>query len=182
MVVYDVNGDGLNDVITAISAHEYGLAWYEQVRTNGEITFREHLILNNDASKNRYGVQFSQPHSLTLVDMDGDGIKDLVCGKRFWAHGKNGPDPESDGFPAVVYWFKLVRQGRGQADFIPYLIDNDSGVGTEVIAGFVSNKKYPDVVVGNKKGVFILKHEVKSVSKAEWQKAQPRSRSEASAR
>ena len=178
MVVYDVNGDGLNDVITAISAHEYGLSWFEQVRTNGEITFREHSILNKDNSKNRYGVQFSQPHSLTLMDMDGDGVKDLVCGKRFWAHGKNGPDPESDGSPAVLYWFKLVRHGHGQADFIPFLIDNDSGVGTEVIAGFVSNKKFPDVVVGNKKGVFILKHEVKSVSKAEWEKAQPKVASE----
>ena len=30
MYVYDVNGDGKNDVITSLAAHEYGLAWYEQ--------------------------------------------------------------------------------------------------------------------------------------------------------
>ena len=114
MLVYDANGDGLNDVITCINAHGYGLSWYEQVRENGNITFREHVILNKDASKNPYGVQFSQPHALFLADMDGDGLMDIVTGKRFWAHGKNGPDPESDSAPAVLYWFKLVRPPKAR--------------------------------------------------------------------
>ena len=169
----DINGDGLNDVITSINCHGYGLSWYEQVREGGNITFREHVILNKDASKDRYGVQFSQPHSLALVDMDGDGLMDVVTGKRFWAHGKDGPDPDSNS-AAVLYWFKLVRPAKGQAEFIPHLIDDDSGVGTEVTVGIVSNPKYPDVVVGNKKGVFVFKHEVKEVTRAEWEKAQPK--------
>jgi len=173
ILVYDVNGDGLNDVITCHNAHGYGLQWYEQVRENGQITFREHVILNKDATKNPYGVAFSQPHSLALVDMDGDGLKDIVTGKRFWAHGKNGPDPDSNG-QAVLYWFRLTRPAKGQAEYLPYLVDNDSGVGTQVMAGFVSNRKHPDIVVGNKKGVFVFEHQVKSVSKAEWQQAQPR--------
>jgi hypothetical protein len=160
MVVYDVNGDGLNDVITSLSAHGYGLAWFEQVRENGNITFREHDILNKDATKNRYGVQFSQGHSLALVDVDGDGLMDIVTGKRFWAHGKGGPDPESDNAPAVLYWFKLVRPAKGEADFIPNLVDDDSGVGTQVTAGYVSDPKHPDIVVGNKKGVFVFEHQV----------------------
>lgn len=158
MLVYDVNGDGLNDVITSINAHGYGLSWFEQVRQNGEITFREHVILNKDASKNSYGVAFSQLHSLSLIDIDGDGLKDIVTGKRFWAHGKNGPDPDSNG-QAVLYWFKLKRSAGGQVDFIPHLVDDDSGVGTEVTTGYVSNKKRPDIVVGNKKGVFIFEHQ-----------------------
>ena len=163
LLVYDINGDGLNDVITCINAHGYGISWYEQVRENGNITFREHVILNKDASKNRYGVQFSQPHAFALVDMDGDGLKDFVTGKRFWAHGKDGPDPESNA-AAVLYWFRLTRPAKGQAEFVPYLIDDDSGVGTQVTVGTVSNPKYPDVVVGNKKGVFVFKHEVKEVT------------------
>ena len=158
-----MNGDGLNDVITSVAAHGYGLAWYEQVRENGNITFREHLILKKDASKNRYGVQFSQGHSLDLIDIDGDGLKDIVTGKRFWAHGKDGPDPDSNA-PAVLYWFKLVRLADGQADFVPYLIDDDSGVGTQVIAGYITNKKLPDIVVGNKKGVFVFEHQLKNGS------------------
>jgi hypothetical protein len=174
MLVYDVNGDGLNDVITCINAHGYGLSWYEQVRENGNITFREHVILNKDATKDRYGVQFTQPHALALADIAGDGLMDIVTGKRFWAHGKNGPDPESDNAPAVLYWFQLVRPAKGQAEFIPHLIDDDSGIGTQVTVGYVSNPKYPDVVVGNKKGVFVFKHEVKEVPRAEWEKAQPK--------
>ena len=158
MLVYDVNGDGLNDVITSLNAHGYGLAWYEQVRTNGEITFRQHLILNPESTPNKYGVSFTQLHSLALIDMDGDGLKDIVTGKRFWAHGKNGHDPESDGFPAVLYWFQLTRPAPGQVEFVPHLIDKESGVGTEVSCGFISNKKRPDIVVGNKKGLFVLEH------------------------
>ena len=171
MLVYDVNGDGLNDVITSIVAHGYGLSWFEQVKTNGEISFREHEILRKENLPSKYGISFSQLHALDLIDMDGDGLKDIVTGKRFWAHGNHGDvDPTS---PAVLYWFKLVRPKKGEASFVPYLIDNDSGVGTQVVAGFVSNKKYPDVVVGNKKGAFILRHETKEVSKEEWQKGQP---------
>lgn len=30
MYAYDINGDGLSDVITALDAHGYGLVWYEQ--------------------------------------------------------------------------------------------------------------------------------------------------------
>ena len=35
MCVYDVNGDGLNDVVTALQAHVFGLAWFEQKRDAG---------------------------------------------------------------------------------------------------------------------------------------------------
>ena len=159
MLVYDVNGNGLNDVITSFNAHGYGLAWYEQVRTNGNITFCQHFILNPDATPNCYGVSFTQPHALALADIDGDGLMDIVTGKRFWAHGKNGQYPESDGFPAVLCWFQLKRSGNGQAEFIPHLIDNDSGVGTQVTAGFISNKERSDILVGNKKGLFIFERQ-----------------------
>ena len=63
--------------------------------------------------------------------MDGDGLKDIVTGKRFWSHGRTGdPDRNDD---AVLYWFKLVRAQDGSVDFVPHLIDNDSGVGTQVV-------------------------------------------------
>lgn len=159
MLVYDVNGDGLNDVITSLNCHGYGLAWYQQIRTNGTITFQRHLILNPNATPNRYGVSFTQPHSLALADMNGDGLKDIVTGKRFWAHGKHGPDPESDGHPAVLYWFQLQRSPAGQVDFIPHLIDDNSGVGTQVTVGFISNDQHPDIVVGNKKGLCVFENE-----------------------
>ena len=175
MFAYDVNGDGLNDVITSLNAHGYGLAWYEQLREKnekGETQFKQHLILNPTPAPNQYGISFSQLHAVDLVDMDGDGLKDIVTGKRFWAHGAHG-DPEPNA-PAVLYWFKLVRNKDRSVDFVPHLIDDDSGVGTQVVAGDINRDKLPDIVVGNKKGTFVFIHEKKKVSRAEWDKARPK--------
>ena len=172
MYAYDVNGDGLNDVITSLAAHGFGLAWYEQYREGGEIRFRQHPIMNKEPRENKYGVNFSELHAIDLVDMDGDGLKDIVTGKRFWSHGRTGdPDRNAD---AVLYWFKLVRNADKTVDFIPYLIDSDSGVGTQVVAGDINGDGLPDIVVGNKKGTFVHLHEKKSVSREEWEKAQPK--------
>ncbi len=86
--------------------------------------------------------------------MDGDGLKDIVTGKRFWSHGRTGDPDRNDA--AVLYWFKLVR-GAGQDAWTSsrYLIDNESGVGTQVVAGDINGDGLPDVVVGNKKGTFV---------------------------
>lgn len=168
---YDVDGDGDNDVITSQNAHAYGLAWYEQVKKDGAISFVPHLIQGAKPEENRYGVAYSQLHAVDLVDMDGDGVKDIVTGKRHWAHGPTG-DPDSGG-PAVLYWYKTAR-GKNGVDFIPYLIDDSSGVGTQVVAGDVNGDGLPDVVVGNKLGTFVLLHQKATVSEEEWKKAQPK--------
>ncbi|MBN8248422.1 MAG: VCBS repeat-containing protein [Verrucomicrobia bacterium] len=154
MYAYDVNGDGLNDVITSLSAHGYGLAWFEQVRNGKEITFREHTFMNKEPSENPYGVKFSQLHAVDLVDMNGDGLKDIVTGKRFWAHGPAG-DPEP-GAPAVLYWWELVRRPDKSVDWVPHLVDDNSGVGTQVAARDVNGDRRPDLIVGNKRGVFVF--------------------------
>ncbi len=153
MYAYDVNGDGLSDIITALEAHGFGLAWYEQYREGGAIRFRQHVIMNKEPQDNRYGVKFSELHAIDLVDIDGDGLKDIVTGKRFWSHGRTG-DPDRNA-PGVLYWFKLARDGKGGVDFIPHRIDDDSGVGTQVVASDVNGDGLPDIVVGNKKGTFV---------------------------
>ncbi len=174
MFAYDVNGDGLPDVITVLAAHGYGLAWWEQLKqrgANGEIEFKQHIIIDRRPDENKYGVKFSQMHSLALVDIDGDGVKDLVTGKRFWAHGSDR-DAEPNA-PAVLYWFKLVRGPNGSVDYVPHLIDDDSGVGTQVAAGNIGGNGLPGIVVANKKGIFVFLQKTRRVSKAEWEKAQP---------
>jgi VCBS repeat protein len=143
MHVYDVNGDGLPDVLSS-SAHGVGIWWHEQRRNpEGGVEFIAHTIDNS----------FSQSHALELVDLNGDGLKDLVTGKRFWAHGPKGDVNPSD--PAVLVWFELQRKDK-EVKWIKHEIDNDSGVGTQFTVADLNNDKRPDIVTSNKKGVFVF--------------------------
>ena len=51
-----------------------------------------------------------------------------------------------------MYWFKLVRGADKSVDWLPYQIDNDSGVGTQVVAADANGDGLADIIVGNKKG------------------------------
>jgi hypothetical protein len=154
MHAYDVNGDGLADVVTSLVAHGYGLSWFEQRMTAGQRTWTEHAITSRDPAEKMKGVQFSQLHAVMLEDMDGDGLKDIVTGKRHWAHGDKG-DPDPNG-PAVLYWFKLTRGSSGVA-WTPQLIDSDSGVGCQFPVGDLTGDGKPDIAIANKKGVFVFR-------------------------
>ena len=194
MSVDDVNGDGLPDVITSLNAHGYGLVWWQQLKKRGHlpdlqmvvdpgsIEFKRNIIINKDRSENKYGVEFSEMQAVTFVDIDGDGLKDIVTGKWFWSHGneikfpsgvKARIDPEPNA-PAVIYWFKQVRNADASVDFVPYLIDDNSGAGTQIAVGDVDGDGRPDIVVANKKGAFVFLQVVRRVSRREWENAQPK--------
>ena len=143
--VYDVNGDGLNDVITS-SAHNIGVWWHEQVKTETGTTFRQHTIDDT----------FSQSHALILADINGDGVKDIITGKRWWAHGPTGDVQPNE--PAVLYWYELKRESSGPR-FIRHTIDTDSGVGTQFQVIDMNRNGLLDVVVSNKKGVFLFEQQ-----------------------
>jgi len=144
MLVYDIDGDGNSDVITS-SAHGYGIWWFQQVKSDKGVEWKQHDIAPS---------LFSQSHAMILVDINGDGVKDFVVGKRFWAHGPTGDaDPDK---PAVIYWFELRRPQKGTAEFIPHLIDDDSGVGTQFEITDLNADKKLDIVTSNKKGVYVF--------------------------
>ena len=155
MLVYDVDGDGLNDVVTAWHCHLYGLVWFKQVRdVNGKISWNRNEILPISPKMDSDDLRISQMHAFDLADFNGDGVPDFVTGKRYWAHGPKG-DKEPDA-PAALVWFETKRDGKGGATFIPHIIDVDSGVGTQVVAVDLNSDGIPDVVVSNKKGTFVF--------------------------
>jgi hypothetical protein len=156
IVVYDVNGDGRNDIVTSLEAHAWGLGWLEQKRSaSGEITFVPHQIMGDFSAKNPGNVTFSELHGLTAGDMNGDGIPDIVTGKRYWAHQESYVDPDPMGAP-VLYIFRTVRNPRapGGAEFVPELVHNRSGVGSSVLATDVNRDGAMDIVTGTKLGIF----------------------------
>ncbi len=156
MHAYDIDGDGDNDVVTSLWAHGYGLAWFEQVKQDGEISFIKHMIMGDKFKENSDIEIFSQLHAVALEDMDGDGIKDIITGKRFWAHGGHDPGGKK---PVLSCWFKTIRTKNG-VEFKQHFIDKQSGVGTQLVVGDINGDKLPDIVIGNKKGTFVLTHQV----------------------
>lgn len=166
MFAYDVDGDGDSDVITSLAAHEYGLSWHEQTPAG----FKEHLIMGDRPSQNRYGVFFSELHSVQLTDMDGDGLKDIVTGKTYWSHHTKSPGWDAG---AVVYWFKLVR-GNDGIDWVPMQADGEAGIGRQIVIKDMNGDKQPDILVGGMKGAHVLLHRTQNVSEANWQAAQPK--------
>jgi hypothetical protein len=142
MLVYDVDGDGDSDVISS-SAHNYGIWWFEQLPPGDGSQFKQHVIYD----------KLSQPHAIRLVDINGDGLKDLVTGKRYYAH--QGKDPGGKE-PAVLCWFELRRPKKDKVEYILHKIDDNSGVGTQFEVTHMNNDGKWDIVTSNKKGVHVF--------------------------
>jgi len=139
MHLFDVDGDGDVDIVSS-SAHNYGIWWHERTKdAQGNTIWKLHDIYHG----------FSESHSLALADINGDGHPDLVTGKRYFA--ENGRDTGSYE-PCVIYWFEY-KPGKVPV-WVPHQIDDDSGVGLQVLVKDLNKDGLPDIVVSNKRGVF----------------------------
>lgn len=151
MFARDLSGDDKADIVTSLNAHGWGLAWFEQQSAE---KFRQHNIMGDRSERSKYKVAFTQPHALEFADIDGDGLKDIITGKRRWAHGPKGDiEPNAD---PVVYWFRQVREEGKTTQFEPHLIDNQSGVGVQIAVEDVNGDGLPDVLTASKLGTFVF--------------------------
>lgn len=145
MFAWDIDGDGLNDIIST-SAHKFGIWWHKQRRDpkTGAPSWTTYTL---------FGMLVSETHAAHLTDIDGDGLPDLVTGKRWWSHGKAEP---GSSWNAAIYWFKATRHPDKVISFHPYLIDNDSGIGTQFAVTDINGDGFKDIITSNKKGVFVI--------------------------
>ncbi|HIJ52932.1 MAG TPA: VCBS repeat-containing protein [Planctomycetes bacterium] len=106
ILVYDVDEDGLNDIIIG-AAHAYGLVWMKQsVSSTGKRTFKQIWVETG----------FGQFHTIAMDDLNGDGKPDLVSGKRLFAH--HGRDTSCYD-PLFTFWYD-IQGGKFERHVLSY--------------------------------------------------------------
>ncbi|MEO8270587.1 MAG: VCBS repeat-containing protein, partial [Aureliella sp.] len=152
MYALDLDGDGRNEVLTGLAAHGFGLVYYRAL--NDEATQFERVdIMSDDPATSPVGLAVSQLHAVEIADINGDGLTDIVTGKRWWAHANHDPGNSQ---PATLLWLETQRGEGGRVRFIPHVIDNSSGVGTQVTVGDVNGDGLQDIVSGIKRGAYLF--------------------------
>ncbi len=132
MIVTDLNKDGKNDLIVG-NGHGYGLNWYEQ-QAGGQ--WKKHSI-------DTYNSQF---HTLEWIDITGDGIPELLTGKRYRGHNDNDPGSfddyglyyyqwDGENFSKQVVAFGALGVGKGTGNFFAVTDLNGDGRVDWAVAG-----------------------------------------------
>lgn len=146
--VLDINEDGLPDLLTGM-AHNYGIFWMEQ---RPDHTWVKHMIDDS----------WSQPHAITLVDLNGDGKKEVLTGKRFMAHDGHDPGGRE---PLGIYWYEYRKSADGKTvDWHRHVVDygGRAGGGMQIPVVDLDGDGDLDFAVGGKSGLFLFENLTKS--------------------
>lgn len=144
ILVVDVNGDGVNDLIVG-QAHAYGLDWWEQKIAAGKRTWTKHPI---DPFNSQY-------HDLIWADIDNDGQCELITGKRYRAHcGRDPGEYDSIG----LYYFKWTGEGfvKQVIDYGPISQGKGCGIFFQVVD--IDGDGRLDIVAPGKDGLYLFKN------------------------
>lgn len=139
IIVDDLDEDGDNDLIWAMG-HDYGVYWLEQYRENGRRAWKKHLIDDS----------WSQGHSPLWVDLDNDGRKEFVNGKRFWAH--EGRDPGARD-PLVLYRYEYDPE-TGKFERHTIQSNGPAGIGLDPKAADLDGDGDLDLVLPGRSGLY----------------------------
>jgi len=157
MIVYDVNGDGLPDIICG-KGHDYGLFWLERLPGGPPLEFERRVIEDS----------LGQFHTLVLADVNQDGRPDLVTGKRLRGHG--GDDPSSFD-PLGLFWYEIEAGGLvrhvlafNHVVWYPGAEERNPppncaiGTGMNINVVDVNGDGRVDIVVAGKSGLYLLEN------------------------
>jgi dienelactone hydrolase len=144
ILVVDVDGDGLNDIVYT-RGHDFGIYWLQQTRGK-----------DNQIKWIKHAIDSSVPgcHAPLWADMDGDGVKELVLGRRYLAH--EGKDPgEYD--PQAAYRYQYDPKTR---TWKRWLISYNDGIcfGLDPKPVDVNGSGRLDLVVGGRNGLYWLEN------------------------
>jgi len=144
ILVADVNGNGLNDLIYG-GGHEYGLDWIEQRMENGKRTWVRHPI---DPFNSQY-------HDMQWIDIDGDVQCELVTVKPYRAHCGHDPGASDD---VGIYYFKWNGEGFSKQviDFGPPR--EATGCGIYFAMADLTGNGLPDIVAPGKDGLYLFEN------------------------
>ncbi|HEV2474505.1 MAG TPA: VCBS repeat-containing protein [Chthonomonadales bacterium] len=142
MPVYDIDGDGLNDIVFG-SGHHYGVYWLQQQPHGSRNRWVQRAI---DSS-------WSQAHALILTSMDRRHRPAVLTGKRYRAHDTDPGADEPLGL--YFYWFNRKRR-RWQKYTVDY--GTQTGTGLQLTSVDLRRTGRLDIIAPGKSGLYLFEN------------------------